>query len=117
MRNYMGICKGICSYNLVYNFLIQLLSLQFSFCGALFKRILAWERGISERQFRIKLFLFLDIPEERDPGPYKDTAPYEDRGRYGDPGLYEDPRPYENPGPYEDSGFFDDPGKTQELIN
>ena len=117
MRNYVGTCKGICSYNLVYNFLIQFLSLQFSFCGALFKRILAWERDISERQFRIKLFLFLDIPEERDPGPYKDTAPYEDRGRYGDPGLYEDPRPYENPGPYEDSGFFDDPGKTQELIN
>ena len=30
MRNYAGMCKGICSYNLVYNFLIQLLPLQTS---------------------------------------------------------------------------------------
>ena len=30
MRNYAGTCKGICSYNLVYNFLIQLLPLQSS---------------------------------------------------------------------------------------
>ena len=28
MRNYVGMCKGICSYNLVYNFLIQLLPLK-----------------------------------------------------------------------------------------
>ena len=28
MRNYAGTCKGICSYKLVYNFLIQLLSLK-----------------------------------------------------------------------------------------
>ena len=28
MRNYAGTCKGICSYNLVYNFLIQLLPLK-----------------------------------------------------------------------------------------
>ena len=28
MRNYAGTCKGICSYNLVYNVLIQLLSLK-----------------------------------------------------------------------------------------
>ena len=28
MRNYAGTCKGICSYNLVYNFLIQLWSLK-----------------------------------------------------------------------------------------
>ena len=27
MRNYAGTCNGICSYNLVHNFLIQLLSL------------------------------------------------------------------------------------------
>ena len=50
---------GICSYNLVYNFTIQLIAYsyiafaikKFSFCGALFKRILGWERGISKRQF------------------------------------------------------------------
>ena len=30
MRNYAGTCKRICSYNLVYNFLIQLLPLQSS---------------------------------------------------------------------------------------
>ena len=30
MRNYAGTCKGICSYNLVYNFLIQLLPLKSS---------------------------------------------------------------------------------------
>ena len=28
VRNYAGTCKGICSYNLVYNFLIQLLPLK-----------------------------------------------------------------------------------------
>ena len=28
MRSYAGTCKGICSYHLVYNFLIQLLSLK-----------------------------------------------------------------------------------------
>ena len=28
VRDYAGTCKGICSYNLVYNFLIQLLSLK-----------------------------------------------------------------------------------------
>ena len=30
MRNYAGTCKSICSYNLVYNFLIQLLPLKSS---------------------------------------------------------------------------------------
>ena len=30
MRNYVGTCKGSCSYNLVHNFLIQLLTLQSS---------------------------------------------------------------------------------------
>ena len=47
---------GICSYNLVYNFTIQLIAnsyiafaiKKFSFCGALFKRILAWKRDISK---------------------------------------------------------------------
>ena len=50
---------GICSYNLVYNFTIQLIAYsyiafaikKFSFCGALFNGILAWKRAISKRQF------------------------------------------------------------------
>ena len=60
--------KGICNYNLVYNFAIQLIAYsqiafaikKFSFCGALFKRILAWERGISKRQF-IEIVPFLVV--------------------------------------------------------
>ena len=45
MRNYAGTCKVICSYNLVYNFLVLLFGItKFSFCCALFKRILAYER-------------------------------------------------------------------------
>ena len=62
MRNYAGTCKGICSYNLVYNFLIQLLPLKSSV--ALFKPILAWERGISKRQFLneiVPLLVIFDV--------------------------------------------------------
>ena len=48
MRNYVETCKGICGYNLVHNsFAIKKLS----FCGALFKRILAWEGGTSKTWF------------------------------------------------------------------
>ena len=50
IRKYAGTCKGICSYNLVGNFLIQLLSLQNSVFAMHFSNaILAWERGISKR--------------------------------------------------------------------
>ena len=68
MPNYAGTCQGICSYNLVYNFFIEFLSLESSvfvirklgFGGALFKRILAWERGIFKNVvLRIKFFLSL----------------------------------------------------------
>ena len=48
MRNYAETCKGICGYNLMYNFFVYFLPLKFTFCGALFKRILVWERGTSE---------------------------------------------------------------------
>ena len=48
MRYYVGICKGICSYNLVYDFDIAFTITKFNFCGAIFKRILAWEWGISK---------------------------------------------------------------------
>ena len=47
MRSYVGTCKGICSYNLVYNFLsltsllldIPFAITKFSFCGALFSNV------------------------------------------------------------------------------
>ena len=45
MRKYAGTYKGIYSYNLVRNFDIAFAITQFSFCGALFKCILAWERA------------------------------------------------------------------------
>ena len=35
MRNYVGMCKGICSYNLVYNLLIEsfyIYKVQFFWC-------------------------------------------------------------------------------------
>ena len=41
MHNYEGTCKGICSYNLVYKLFDRAFAIKkFSFCGALFKRIL-----------------------------------------------------------------------------
>ena len=48
MRNYAETCKGICGCNLVYIFYILFAIKKFVFCGALFKRILAWERGTSK---------------------------------------------------------------------
>ena len=38
MRNYAETCKGICGFAIK----------KFTFCGGLFKRILAWERGTSK---------------------------------------------------------------------
>ena len=49
MRNYAETCKGIRGYNSVYNIFVYLLL--FSFCGGLFKRILAWEGGTSKTWF------------------------------------------------------------------
>ena len=51
MRNYEGTCKGI---NVQLQSSVEIFDIsfaikKFSFCGALFKRILAWERGISKR--------------------------------------------------------------------
>ena len=52
MRTYAETCKSICGYNLVYNFLcIPFVIKKFSFCGAFFKRILAWEGGTSKTWF------------------------------------------------------------------
>ena len=52
LRNYVETCKGICGYDLVYNFFCIPLSIKkFSFCGALFKRILTWEEGTSKTWF------------------------------------------------------------------
>ena len=51
MRNYVETCKGICGYNLVYNFFIPFAIKKFSFCGVLFKRILTWDGGTSKTWF------------------------------------------------------------------
>ena len=53
MRNYAGTRKGINVQlqSSVYLFDISFAIKKFSFCGAIFKSILAWERGISKRQF------------------------------------------------------------------
>ena len=49
MRNYVETCKDICGYNLVYNFFYFFAIKKFTFCGALFKRILAWVRGTDKK--------------------------------------------------------------------
>ena len=42
MQNYLGSCKGICNYNLAYNFFAKAFAItNFNFCGALFKHILS----------------------------------------------------------------------------
>ena len=52
MRNYAETCKDICGCNLVYNFFcIPFAIKKFSFCGALFKCILAWEGRTSKTWF------------------------------------------------------------------
>ena len=53
MRNYTGTRKGINvqPQSSVYLFDISFAIKKFGFCGAIFKSILAWERGISKRQF------------------------------------------------------------------
>ena len=51
MCNYAGTCKGIevQLQSSVYLFDISFAIKKFGFCGAFFKRILTWERGISKR--------------------------------------------------------------------
>ena len=52
MRSYAETYKDICGYNLVYNiFCISFAIKRFSFCSALFKRILAWEGSTSKTWF------------------------------------------------------------------
>ena len=46
MRNYVGTCKCICSFNLVYKVLIELFPLQNSVFVVYFSNIFAWEQGI-----------------------------------------------------------------------
>ena len=49
MRNYAGTCKGILQLQAsVQLFDIAFAIKKFSFCGALFKCILAWKRDISK---------------------------------------------------------------------
>ena len=63
MRSYAGTCKGIFqlqSSASVYFFDIAFAITYFSFCGALFKRILPWGiRHFQKVVFRIELFLSL----------------------------------------------------------
>ena len=52
MRKYVERSKGICGYNLMYNFFcIPFAIKKFSFCGALFKHISAWEESTSKTRF------------------------------------------------------------------
>ena len=52
IRSYAETCKGICGYNPVYNFFIQLLRFKsYVFCGRLFKCNLAREGVISKSYF------------------------------------------------------------------
>ena len=48
MRNSAEMCKGICGNDLVYIFYILFAIKKFSFFGALFTPILAWEWGASK---------------------------------------------------------------------
>ena len=63
MRSYAGTCKRICSYNLVYNFLIQLLLLQTSIfvvhlSNAFWYRNKAFPKGISQNEIVPLLLIF-----------------------------------------------------------
>ena len=50
MCNYTRTCKDICSYDLVYNFLIKLLPLKGLVFGVhVLNAFLAWKRDISKR--------------------------------------------------------------------
>ena len=63
MRNYAGICKGICSYNLVYQCLIQLLPLQSSvflvqFSNAFWYGNLTFPKSSSQNEIVPPLVIF-----------------------------------------------------------
>ena len=66
MRNYAGTCKGICSYNLVYNFLIQLLSLKslvfvLHFLNAFWHGNETFPKGSSQNEF-VPLLVVFHLP-------------------------------------------------------
>ena len=66
MRNYAGTCKGIYSYNLVYNILIQLLPLQSSVFGMHFSNAFLHEneaflKGISQNKI-VPLLVIFHLP-------------------------------------------------------
>ena len=63
VRNYAGTCKGICSYNLVYNFLIQLLPLKSSvfavhFLNAFWHGNEGFPKGSSQKEVVRLLIIF-----------------------------------------------------------
>ena len=66
MCNYAGTCKGICSQNLVYNFLIQLLPLQSSvfvvhFPNTFSQRNKAFTKGSSQNEI-VPLLVIFHLP-------------------------------------------------------
>ena len=66
MRNYAGACKRICSYNLMYNFLIQLLPLQspvfvVHFSSAFWHGNEAFSKGSSQNEI-VPLFVIFNLP-------------------------------------------------------
>ena len=63
MRNYAGRCKGILQLqSRVQLFDIAFAIKKFSFCGALFRRILAWKRDISKRYEIVTFFVVFHLP-------------------------------------------------------
>ena len=66
MRNYAGTCKSICSYNLVYNFLIQLLPLKSSVFVVHFSNVF-WHGNkafpkVSSQNEIVPLLVIFDLP-------------------------------------------------------
>ena len=66
MRNYAGTCKGICSYNLIYNVLIQLLPLKslvfvVHFLNAFWHGNEAFPKGSSQNEI-VPLLVILHLP-------------------------------------------------------
>ena len=66
MRNYAGTCKDICSYNLVYNFLIQLLPLKISVFVVHFSNAFSYGKKalakVSSQNEIVPLFVIFHFP-------------------------------------------------------
>ena len=72
MRNYAGTCKGICSYNLIYNVLIQLLPLKslvfvVHFLNAFWHGNEAFPKGSSQNEV-VRLLVIFHLPYSKSRG-------------------------------------------------